>query len=223
MSQYFIASTNTNIGKTFLLTEICKKKLAQNFKVDAIKPVASGFDDNFLSDSDSTKILQSLKMAVNKKNLDKITPWRFKAPLSPSIAARRENIELDFSDIIEFCKKRIMLARKNDTTLLIEGAGGVMTPITQDKTFLDLNKELKLPVFLLSANYLGAINHTLCAVEALRTQSIEIKKIIVNNYYEQNYCDNSVLDLNETIGEIRRFSKIDTISMPQMLQEIDFI
>jgi len=223
--QYFIAATGTDAGKTFLLTEICKKLRAKNYTCDAIKPIASGFAIDDLQ-SDSAKILQSLGKEFSEINIKKITPYRFLAPLSPSIAALRENNEINFLQLQGFCEEKIasskMQSSKNSSKsnadfFFVEGAGGVMTPINQEKTFLDLIAALKMPVLLVAGNYLGSISHTLCAVEALRQKSVAIEKIIINNHHQ---LQNAEVKISETIAEIARFSRIATIDINQFLFDL---
>gem|GEM_PF-989630 len=125
--------------------------------------------------SDSARILTAMGLEISKKNLDAISPWRFRKAVSPHFAGN-----VDFAALKKFCKKRILEAKKDGKTLLIEAAGGVMTPINQQKTFLDLAVELKIPVLLVSTNYLGAISHTLTAVEVLRSRKIEIAAVVMN-------------------------------------------
>jgi dethiobiotin synthetase len=174
--QFFITATGTDIGKTFMLEKLCG--LQPDF--DAIKPIISGFDyDDF--QSDSAKILRLLKRDFNEKNLNDISPWRFTAPLSPNIAADLENKIINFSEVVDFCRKKISAAKKSNQFLYIEGAGGVMTPITNDKTFCDLMAQLKIPAILITGNYVGTISHTLTAIKALEFYKIKIAKIIINS------------------------------------------
>ena len=91
---YIILAVGTDIGKTFLVENLCKK----NSNFYAIKPVITGFNGDGTSDSE--RILNALGLQINKNNLDKISPWRFKKPISPNFLA---NISQD--EIIEFCLK----------------------------------------------------------------------------------------------------------------------
>lgn len=201
--KYFIAATGTDAGKTFLLTQICQKLRAKNIGCDAIKPVASGFRDDDLQ-SDSAKILLSLGQNFSIKNVENITPWRFNAALAPSIAARMQKTAIDFSAVQDFCRKKI-LQSQNDF-FFIEGAGGLMTPLNDEKTFLDLVEVIKVPVLLVTQNYLGAISHTLCAIEALRSRGIAIEKIIINDHQNKN----QEVKISDTIAEIARLSGLDS-------------
>ncbi len=213
---YFVAATGTDAGKTFLLGEMCKKLREKNLHCGAIKPVASGFVEGD-AQSDSAKILQSLGLENSLQNVESITPWRFAQPLAPSLAATFENKKIDFLEVQKFCHEKILAAQKNAADyFFIEGAGGVMTPLNNEKTFLDLALALKIPVLLLTQNYLGAISHTLCAVEALRSKAVTIEKIIVNDFANQN----DAIKIADTILQIEKLSQIKTLSLVNFLREL---
>jgi dethiobiotin synthetase len=117
--QFFITSTGTDIGKTFVLIDICQKLMAEGKKVAAIKPIISGFKDQD-PNSDSAKILQVLGLDLTSQNLNNISPYRFSAPLAPNAAAALENKNINFDDLIQFCQKHINQAQQNNSYLLIE-------------------------------------------------------------------------------------------------------
>lgn len=195
---YLILGIGTDIGKSFVVENLCR--IMPN--ITAIKPVCTGFSDND-KNSDPARILAALNQEVSKENLDEISPWRFAEPCSPHFIKEK----IDFTEIVKFCQKKIF--EHQNKTLLIEAAGGVMTPITNQKTFLDLAKELKIPTLLISGNYLGAISHTLSAVEALRTKKVFIEKIIVNEREESAHS---------VIATIQNFSGVETISLKDFLK-----
>lgn len=176
--QYFVTAIGTDIGKTYFTLKLHNILSQSGQKSNIIKPLISGFDlDN---NNDTIQILEALNLERNTQNLDKISPFRLKFPLSPDISAKREGIKLDFNKISDFCQKNIEKSKKNNEFLLIEGAGGVMSPLTSNKTFLDLMKELQIPVILITSNYLGSISHTLTAIKILEEYKIDIEYIIFN-------------------------------------------
>jgi dethiobiotin synthetase len=215
---YFIVGIGTDIGKTFLVENLCR-----NFpSAMAIKPIISGFKDDD-ENSDSAKILSvinnsqiSLKSPFERlrmtSKLDDVSPWRFEEAVSPHFAAKNSGTEINFSDVKNFCQEKISLAKTNNQFLFIEAAGGVMTPINDEKTFLDLAAELKIPTLLVSANYLGSISHTLCAVTALKSRNVAIEKIIINEDLPTRLPPS--LSPNQTI---ENFSKIEVISLKNLL------
>lgn len=179
--QYLVLATSTGIGKTYFVSEACAKLRKKGVAVNAIKPVISGFDALDL-DNDVFKIASGLGIEYNEQNIDKISPFRFKGAFSALKAARIEGLRLDFEDVAEFCKESALQAKKNSETLFIEGAGGVMSPINEDFTFLDLAAHLEIPVILIAGVFLGEISHSLCAIEALKSRGIEALGLIVNDY-----------------------------------------
>ncbi|MBP7709563.1 MAG: dethiobiotin synthase [Rickettsiales bacterium] len=195
---YFVAAIGTDIGKTFLVENLCR--ILPNAM--AIKPIASGFSEGD-ENSDSAKILSALSLKNSPQNLNSITPWRFEPAVSPHFAGK-----INFDEVIDFCQKKISEAKSLGKILFVEAAGGVMTPINYEKTFLDLAAELKISVLLVSANYLGAISHTLCAVEALKARGVVVEKIILNDELPV-----AAKSPNELITTLKNFTGIDTVVM----------
>lgn len=208
---YFVTAIGTDIGKTYLVENIIKK--IPNSK--AIKPVISGFDFDNL-ESDSAKILKAQNIEVNQNNLKKISPFYFKTPVSPHFAAEKENKKIDFDKLVEFCRREIVLAKESDSFLFIEGAGGVMSPITYEKTFLDLVKNLGIDVLLVGANYLGSISHILTSVRALEVEGVRVEKIIINEG-----CPNFAKEENDIIKTIENFTKVDTLLLDNFIDQLN--
>jgi dethiobiotin synthetase len=204
--QFFITATGTDIGKTFVLTNLCKKLINEGKQVVAIKPIISGFSDDNLQ-SDSALILRALNQEISLQNIAAISPYRFIAPLAPNVAAALENREINFPELVKFCQDKINKSINNNQYLFIEGAGGVMTPITNQKTFIDLISTLKIPAILVSGNYLGTISHTLTAIKTMQSYNIEIAKIILN-------CrDGDKIDAKQNLKTLQNLTdiKISTI------------
>jgi len=199
---YLILGIGTDIGKTFLVEKLCQKYSAAS----AIKPIASGCSDDD-KNSDTAKILTALGEKITKKNLDEISPWRFTKPVSPHFAGK-----INFSEVVKFCRKKIAIAKKENKFLFIEAAGGVMTPINSEKTFLDLAVSLKIPVILVSANYLGAISHTLSAVAALKAKKVALKKIIINENFP------SRTKTKDLISTTQNFCGVQCVPLKQFLK-----
>ncbi len=208
---YFIAAVGTDIGKTFFVEKLCRNLQ----EVTAIKPIASGFVDGD-QNSDTVKILSSLSLQNNSENIAKISPWRFEEAASPHFAAQNCNSEIDFLAVKKFCQEAILQAQQQQKYLFIEAAGGIMTPINYDKTFLDLAAELQIPLLLVTANYLGAISHTLTAIKALQISGVSVEKIIIN----QDAPISAMLwsqDISETIEKL---SKVPTISLTKFFEKL---
>ena len=134
--------------------------------MQAIKPVITGWQCDAPEVSDTGKIIKSLGFDVTNTHIERVSPWRFCDPSAPNVAARIEGKTVVYEEVFAFCNKN-RIAVPN-SILLIEGAGGVMSPITEDKTCIDLIRDLNMNVILVVGSYLGAISHILTALEVLR-------------------------------------------------------
>ena len=201
MRVVFITASGTEIGKTFITTLLIRQLRAIGAHVEALKPVISGFCDATSEGSDTVLILEALDRAVTPSTLDAISPWRFKAALSPDMAAQREGVTLDYRALLEACRRA--RSRDSDGILMIEGVGGVMVPLTGAKLVIDwiadLHAEAALDLLLVVGSYLGTISHTLTAVEALRARELEPSAIVMSESPE------SPVPLAETSAAIARF------------------
>jgi dethiobiotin synthetase len=173
--------------------------------VDAIKPVVSGFDPAAAATSDPGILLEALGLPPTADEIQRISPWRFRAPLSPDLAARREGRAIDVDQVIAFCRSAV--ERRTDL-LLIEGVGGVMVPLDGQRTILDVMMALRLPLILVTGSYLGAISHTLTAVDSLFQRDMNLLAIIVSE------TAGSTVPLDDAVATIARFAE-PVIGLPR--------
>lgn len=171
MSSLFVTATGTDIGKTHVSAALIRELVRRGRRVDAFKPVLSGFDD--AAASDAGRLLEALGRPLS--DLDRISPLRFTAPLAPPSAARAEGKRLLAEDLIGLCRDRL-----GEDLLLIEGAGGVMSPLAEDATNLDVIAALGSPALLVSGSYLGAVSHALSAIAVLQSRDVPITAVVVS-------------------------------------------
>ncbi len=195
MPGYFVTAAGTNIGKTFLTAGLVRLLRARGENASAIKPVASGFAMETAALSDPGVLLAAMGEAATPERLMRISPWRFKAALSPDMAARHEGREIAFHELVAFCRMRLAEAQG---PMFIEGVGGVMVPLDARHTVIDWMAALDLPVVLVGGSYLGAISHTLTALDALVRAGFRVAVLVVNESRE--------VPLHETISTLARFS-----------------
>ena len=174
----FIAGAHTDVGKTFVACGLIAAVRAAGRSVDALKPVASGFDPADWVGSDCGRLLTALGRPLDEAGLDAITPWRFAEPLAPPMAARQEGRALPLEAVTRLCRDRLAASRAD--LLIIEGAGGLMSPLADDATNLDLMLALNLPAILVGGSYLGAISHTLTALEVLRARGQAVVAVVMS-------------------------------------------
>lgn len=175
MRSLFVAGTGTDLGKTHVACGLIRAVRARGLSVDAFKPVVSGFDPADPEASDPGRLAQALG---EPGALPRISPRRYRAPLAPNLAARLEGDTLHLDDLVADCLER--LRRADRDLLLIEGAGGVMSPLTDQATNLDLMVALNLPVLLVAGSYLGTVSHTLTALEVVRARGLALSAIVMS-------------------------------------------
>ncbi len=202
MRRYFITATGTDIGKTFLTCLLAQQLRHTGYSVHALKPIISGFTTE---GSDTHAILHSLGLPCDAAHIEAISPWRFTAPLSPDMAAAREGHEILFADVLRFAAT----PSQTDVTL-IEGAGGVMTPLTQDKTMLDLAKALNIHTILVAGSYLGTLSHTLTALAALAAANVPVTMVAVSE------TAGSTVSLDDTVSSLSHFTPLPIIALPRL-------
>lgn len=159
----FITGIGTEIGKT-----VCSAILVQHFKADYWKPVQSGD----LHCTDTYKI-----EAWTDSTVCHPETYRLQLAASPHQSAKAENIHIRLNDF---------QLPETQNSLIVEGAGGLMVPLSDDTFIIDLIERLKLPAALVVRNYLGCINHTLLSVMALEQRSIRLEYLIFNGDFSED-------------------------------------
>ncbi|WP_020176492.1 dethiobiotin synthase [Methyloferula stellata] len=207
MPGVFITATGTDAGKTFVTAGLIRALRAGGQKVSALKPVASGFDETDPKGSDPAVLLEALGREVSPAELDAISPWRFKAPLSPDMAARKEGRSIDVEKLAAFCQAAIA---GNDGLVLIEGVGGIMVPLDTRFTVLDWMQRLALPIILVGGTYLGAVSHCLSALETLKTRNLLPRMIVINE------SEGSTVTMDDTLETLSHFcGSVPLIALPR--------
>lgn len=199
----FVTGIGTEIGKT-----VCSAILTKYFNADYWKPIQSG-DLHF---SDSRKI----KEWVGENVI--IHPERYKLKLaaSPHQSAAEEGILIKTKDF---------KLPETQNNLIVEGAGGLMVPISDEEFIIDLIKKLNLPVALVVKNYLGCINHTLLSLMALEQKNIKLEYLILNGDFpadtERVICKNIQQETKIIrIPDIEKITKENIERITKQLEKI---
>jgi dethiobiotin synthetase len=208
MSVVFITGSGTDIGKTFVTAGLIRHIRGSGGAIAAVKPIVSGFDPDAWQESDPAVLLAALGRATTMAEVERISPWRFKAPLSPHIASRREGCTIEFRDVVEFCRKTAAAERG---LLLIEGIGGIMVPLDDRRTVLDLMSVLRVPIILVAGSYVGTISHTLTALEVMARRNLDIAAVVISE------SEGSAASLEETAAAIAQFAGVvDVVALPRL-------
>lgn len=160
--QYYITGTGTGVGKTLTTAALCRQYTRKGYAVAAYKPVISGFDVAD-AENDAAVLLRALGKAPTAEAIRAIAPWRFCAPLSPQMAAWSEGGAPALAELAAFCRQ----AARAEGITLVEGVGGIMSPLNEAHTQLDLMLALRWKVVLVGGTYLGGISHLLTAMRVL--------------------------------------------------------
>jgi len=208
VAAYFVTSTGTDIGKTFVTAAIIRYMRESNQPVSALKPIVSGYDASVAETSDPAVLLAALGRPISAEEVERIAPWRFRAPLAPDLAAAREGRSVDFDSVVEFSRAAVMSAKG---PLFIEGVGGIMVPLDGRRTVLDWMAALDIPLLLVVGGYLGTISHTLTALDVLAQRKLTIAAIVVSE------SPRDTVALDDTVASIERFSNgVEVVGLPRL-------
>ncbi|MCF7908061.1 MAG: dethiobiotin synthase [Candidatus Omnitrophica bacterium] len=158
MNGIFVTGTDTGVGKTIVTSLLARFLKEKSYRVATQKWIETGC-----------------------RNLNKPCPltrtYRFKFPASPHLAARSEKRSIQEVKI----KRSFKLLAKNFDFVIVEGIGGALVPFSKKRLVIDIAKDLNLPTIVVVANKLGAINHTLLTIEAIRKRKMKIIGLVFNN------------------------------------------
>ncbi len=173
---YFITGSDTDVGKTFVASQLITQLVNLGITVETRKPAESGWSDPEASDA---RLLQ--KANRDRESLQLITPNRFVAALAPHRAARLEGRTLDLSMLVAACKKI-----DNSSLLVAEGAGGFYSPIADDGLNADLASALDLEVIIVVDDRIGAVNQSLMTIAAVQSRGLTIAAVVLNQVGNDN-------------------------------------
>jgi len=152
----FITGTDTDVGKTYVAALIARTLVAKGRRVGVYKPVASGcvVRDGQLVSTDAEALWEAAGRPGEMKH---VCPQRFAAPLAPHLAARAEDKSLD----ADLMRSGLDYWRERSDIVIVEGAGGLMSPLGDEEYVADLAADFGLPLVVVAANRIGVINHVL--------------------------------------------------------------
>jgi len=201
----FITATGPDVGKTPVVAALIRHLRQLGRSVDAVKPIVSGYEPAQAGSSDPATLIAALGLPLSPESIDRVSPWRFRAALPPDVAARMEGRRIDVDAVVAFCKEA--LSRRRDI-LLIEGVGGIMAPLDEQRTILDVMMALRLPLILVTGSDRGALSHTLTALDSLFRRDMGLLATIVSE------TPGSKVPLDEVVASIARFTE-PVIGLPR--------
>jgi len=196
MKSLFITATGTGTGKTYVTAALAAALVGKGKTVRVLKPVISGFELDKIEETDTTLLIRASGGEPTQDAIQACSPWRFKEPLSPDMAAKREGREIDFAGLVDFCKDA---EAGPEDELLCEGIGGAMVPLDNSHTVLDWMAAWNVPVLIVAGSYLGTLSHTLTTVAAMQGQGVNIAGVVISQSEE------SPVPIGETVATLERF------------------
>jgi len=197
----FITGTNTEVGKTFVTCEMLKHLVKFEKSTAAFKPIETGCNKNnrILQPNDSKRFYKILGKTLS---LDIINPYRFMPPISPNRAIRLAKKKITLND---YCKKLNLLNAYD--YVLIEGAGGVCSPLSCDGLNIDFAKKVKMDAILVARDEIGVINNVILSINTFIKYKLNLKAIVLNRINTKQPCGMN------NVRELRSFTNIPIIQI----------
>ena len=195
LKSLFITGTDTDVGKTYITAGLAITLRKMGIDIGVMKPFAAGVAQKKGYKSEDIEILSHAAQINDPENL--VNPQFFPIPASPYTAWKKLKIKSKIPMILFSFKK---LTNMHEM-LLVEGMGGVLTPILKDYYVTNLIKDMKIPTIIVTRSKVGTVNHTLMTVKMCEKYKIPIKGIIINNFDGDGYPINQLQkDLEDLTG-----------------------
>jgi dethiobiotin synthetase len=179
---WFVTGTDTEVGKTFISCRLLEQYRSQGLRVGAYKPAASGAISTL--ESDAYRLWNAIGQGCP---FEWVNPQSFQAPVAPPIAAELEGKSVDDSLLL----RGLEAWSGNCDLLIVEGAGGLMSPISWSMTNADLARSIGYPLILVANNRLGVVHQVLATLTCAIVYQLQVAEIVLNNI-EQASADTSV-------------------------------
>jgi len=210
MKGLFVTGTDTGVGKTLIAGGIANALRFNGKKVGVFKPVGSGcthqHEGLINADADFLRTCSHCNFS-----LAEINPVGFVTPAAPLVCEEFENRAVDF----EVIKQAYTKICADSDYVIVEGVGGVKVPISVNIDVLDLAKEFKLPVLIVTRPDLGTINHTLLTIDAVRAAGLEIAGVVISGYD----IESAGLAQESLAGVLEELGQIDVLSIVPLDKE----
>lgn len=189
MQTIFVTGTDTGVGKTHVACCLIRKLRQTGLKVGAYKPACSGAEYNAAGRPVWSDVELLHSAAGLEVSVDLICPQRFLAPVAPNVAAESEGRSVSTELLVSGMSEWDKIA----DVLIVEGAGGLFCPLSNELTVFDLALRVQAPMVVVAANRLGVINHTRLTVERIRQSGLNVAAVILNELQIPDHNDASLM------------------------------
>lgn len=181
LNSLFVTGTDTDVGKTYVTAGLAVSFRNMGIDVGVMKPFAAGISQKKGFKSEDVEILANAAQVNDSENL--LNPQFFPIPASPYTAWKSLKIKPKINSVLSSFKN----LSKIHSMMLVEGMGGIMTPILKDYFVTDLIKALKIPVIIVTRTKIGTVNHTVMTVKMCEKYKIPVRGIIINDFDSDGY------------------------------------
>ena len=181
MKSLFVTGTDTGIGKTCISAGIALALKKSGVNVGVMKPFMCGTKQKTDFSYDDVTILTNAANVIDPREL--VNPFFFPIPASPYTAAKNLGTEINIKQVLDSYEK---LSEVHDV-MLVEGIGGIMTPILKDFSVIDLIKNFHTNTLIVTSSKIGTVNHTVMTCKLCKNLEIPVKGLIINDFYSEGY------------------------------------
>lgn len=193
--RFGVTGTDTGIGKTVVSCALAARARLLGLRVAAMKPIESGVVERPVSESGLASDADRLRAAcASTLPMSVVRPYVLEEPLAPMVAAGRANVAIDFG-VLDTALAQI---EQNTDVVVVEGAGGLLVPITVHASYLDLFARWNLPLLVVAGNRLGVLNHVLLTVRAAEAGGVAVRAIVLT----------ALSDRDATVAEATNFDAL---------------
>ena len=209
MKPLVVTATDTDVGKTYVCAGLAYALKKSGIDVGSMKPFACGVKHKIGFSSNDLTILTNAAMVDDAEDI--INPFFFPISASPYTAAKNLGVKIDVEHVMECFRK---LDKIHDI-MLVEGIGGIMTPILKDYAIIDLIKDLKANIIIVTSSKIGTVNHTILTCNICKSMKLSVKGLIINNFDSTGYPiselerDLSALTSLPVLCSLPHFKKFD--------------
>ena len=195
MRNFFITGTDTDAGKTFVTCALLQAFAMRGLVATPMKPVAAG-TININGLQMNTDVVALREASATKASLADINPYCFSEPIAPHLAATHEKVVVDMK-VIRAAFDRLSV---DADTVLVEGAGGFLVPLSETQSMAEIPRALSLEVILVVGMRLGVLNHALLTVEAIQARGLTLAGWVANT----PFAGDTMMFLDENISTLSR-------------------
>lgn len=214
MRGIFVTATDTCVGKSVISALLARYLQGKGYSVITQKWIQTGGGTSSADINLHLKLMKKRKEDI-KDYLPAMSSYNFKFPSSPHLAASLEKRAIKADKI----KKSFKFLLKKFDFVIVEGVGGALVPFNANRLVIDIARELGLPALIVSGNKLGAINHTLLTIEAIKNRDMKILGIVFNNRYKKS---NKIISKDNPVI-IKRLTGETILGVLPYTKDIDYL